>query len=257
VAQIDICKVGKTFDLGGTAAVQAIQELDFSIVEGEIFSLLGPSGCGKSTILEIVAGFVAPSRGAVIVDGKPVTKPGPDRTMVFQQPNLFPWLTVLDNVMFGPRVQGQRAKAAALKRARHLLDICGLGGFENKFPYQLSGGMRQRVAIVRALINQPRVLLMDEPFGALDAQTRLTMQEFLLAIWEELHPTIMFVTHDIDEALFIGSRVGVMSRRPGRMSLELEVPIPRPRNADMLTMPVFVDLKSRLLHELRSESGPH
>ena len=255
MAQIDICKVSKTFDLGGAAAVQAIQEVDFSIAKGEIFSLLGPSGCGKSTILEIVAGFVAPSTGAVIVDGKQVIKPGPDRTMVFQQPNLFPWLTVLDNVMFGPRVQGQRAKGAALKRARHLLDICGLGGFETKYTYQLSGGMRQRVAIVRALINEPRVLLMDEPFGALDAQTRLTMQELLLTIWEELRPTIMFVTHDIDEALFLGTHVGVMSRRPGRIKLQLEVPIARPRHTDVLTTPVFVDLKAQLLHELRSESA--
>jgi NitT/TauT family transport system ATP-binding protein len=254
VSQIDLRHVSKTFDLGGTAAVHALDDITFSVSQSEIFSLLGPSGCGKSTILEIIAGFVPPSAGGVIVDGVPVSKPGPDRTMVFQQPNLFPWLTVLDNVMFGPRVQGQPQRGAVLARARHLLDICGLGGFETKYPYQLSGGMRQRVAIVRALLNDPRVLLMDEPFGALDAQTRLTMQELLLTIWEELRPTIVFVTHDIEEALFLGSRIAMMSRRPGRMKLELEVPIGRPRNTEVLTMPAFVELKARLLHELRLES---
>jgi NitT/TauT family transport system ATP-binding protein len=254
MSEISVRQIGKVFDSGAGHRVQALEAIDFHVPDGQIFSIIGPSGCGKSTILEIVAGFVPPSAGSVLVAGSAVSAPGPDRTMVFQQPNLFPWLTVLGNVMFGPRVQGRRDMKAAIERARHLLDLCGLRGFEDRYPYQLSGGMRQRVAIVRALINEPRVLLMDEPFGALDAQTRLTMQELLLTIWQEFSPTILFVTHDIEEALFLGTRIGLMSRRPGRMKLDLTVPLGRPRTTEMLTDPAFVAMKARLLNELRTET---
>jgi NitT/TauT family transport system ATP-binding protein len=203
--------------------------------------------------LEIIAGFEKPSAGEIRVEGDAVAGPDPNRAMVFQQPNLFPWLTVMDNVLFGPRTRRRNTIPAARERARHLLDISGLSGFEGTYPYQLSGGMRQRVAIVRALMNNPRVLLMDEPFGALDAQTRLTMQELLLQIWNELKPTILFVTHDVDEAIFLGDRVGVMSARPGEMKLDISVPIARPRDIGVLIAPEFIELKARLLQELRQE----
>lgn len=253
---LEINNVDKTFGLSGDSSqkVVALEGIHFAIEQGEIYALLGPSGCGKSTILEIVAGFERPTRGAVLLDGKPIIGPDPDRAMVFQQPNLFPWLTVIDNVMFGPRVQRRRDIKSTVKRANFLLEICGLGGFEQRYPYQLSGGMRQRVAIVRVLMNNPRVLLMDEPFGALDALTRLTMQELLLTIWSELKPTIIFVTHDVDEALFLADRVGVMSRRPGRMKHEVRVDIGRPRDVDVLIKPTFTALKSMLIHELRNET---
>ncbi len=256
MAYLEITGVDKVFGTDGKPGqkILALEGINFAVEQGEIYALLGPSGCGKSTILEIVAGFERPTRGTVLFDGARITGPEPERAMVFQQPNLFPWLTVIDNVMFGPRVQGQSDMRAAAKRAGHLLEICGLGGFEKRYPYQLSGGMRQRVAIVRVLMNNPRVLLMDEPFGALDALTRLTMQELLLAIWGELKPTIIFVTHDVDEALFLADRVGVMSRRPGRMKREVRVEIGRPRDVDVMITPKFTALKSMLIHELRNEA---
>ncbi len=237
------------------ADVVALEGINVNVSHGEIYCLLGPSGCGKSTILEIVAGFESTSAGTVLVDGDPVTRPSPDRAVVFQQPQLFPWLSVLNNVLFGPTVQRRLNDGGALRRAEELLGLTGLEEFKHHHVYQLSGGMRQRVAIARALINQPKVLLMDEPFGALDAQTRVAMQELLLSIWSELKPTIVFVTHDVEEALFLGDRVGVMSTRPGRMRLEVTVPIARPRTIEELTSRVFVDLKARVLRELRAETA--
>jgi NitT/TauT family transport system ATP-binding protein len=239
---------------GNRPDVRAVERLDFEVGSGEIYCLLGPSGCGKSTVLEIIAGFESPSSGAVAVDGEIVAAPSSDRAVVFQQPQLFPWLTVMGNVLFGPTVQG-RMGGEALRRAHELLVATGLEEFQHHHVYQLSGGMRQRVAIVRALINRPRVLLMDEPFGALDAQTRMAMQELLLSIWTDLAPTIIFVTHDVEEALFLGDRVGVMSARPGRMKLEVEVPLGRPRTIDAITSPAFVELKGRILRELRVETA--
>jgi NitT/TauT family transport system ATP-binding protein len=242
---------------GNRADVRAVERLDFEVGSGEIYCLLGPSGCGKSTVLEIIAGFELPSSGTVAVEGEVVAAPSPDRAFVFQQPQLFPWLTVMGNVLFGPTVQRRIGEAEALRRAHELLVATGLEEFQHHHVYQLSGGMRQRVAIARALINRPRVLLMDEPFGALDAQTRMAMQELLLSISGDLAPTIIFVTHDVEEALFLGDRVGVMSPRPGRMKLEVQVSLGRPRTIDAITSSAFVELKARILRELRLETTQH
>jgi ABC-type nitrate/sulfonate/bicarbonate transport system ATPase subunit len=253
---IDVRDLRKVFPSTGRgrAEVVALDGLDFSVCRGEIYSLLGPSGCGKSTALDIIAGFETVSSGSVLIEGDAVTQPSPDRAVVFQEPQLFPWLTVMGNVLFGPRVQRHLDGSEAIRRADELLRATGLQEFKHHHVYQLSGGMRQRVAIARALINQPRVLLMDEPFGALDAQTRIAMQELLLSIWATFTPTILFVTHDVEEALFLGDRVGVMSTRPGRMELEVVVPIKRPRTIEDVTSTAFVELKARILRQLRVET---
>jgi sulfonate transport system ATP-binding protein len=229
----------------------AIARTSLEIAPGEFVSLVGPSGCGKSTLLNCVAGYVMPSEGSVTVDGVPVTKPGPDRGMVFQQYSLFPWKTILENVAFGPRVAG---KGDAHAVARTFLDMVGLSRFAKRYPGELSGGMQQRVGIARALANYPSVLLMDEPFGALDAQTRLMMQESLLRIWSEFRITVLFVTHDVDEALFLADRVLVMSAGPGRIIADLPVPLPRPRKPEIETEDAFIRLKRQCLEKIRAES---
>jgi sulfonate transport system ATP-binding protein len=245
-----IDRVAVTFGRGANQHT-AVAETSLDIAPGEFVCLLGPSGCGKSTILNCVAGYVAPSRGTVTVDGVPVTKPGPDRGMVFQQYSLFPWKTVLDNVAFGPRVAG---KADGEAIARTFLDMVGLSRFAKRYPGELSGGMQQRVGIARALANYPNVLLMDEPFGALDAQTRVMMQENLLRIWGEFGITVMFVTHDIDEALFLADRVLVMSASPGHIIADIVVPLARPRRAEIATEDSFIRLKRQCLEKIRAES---
>jgi len=206
----------------------AIDDVNVEVAEGEFVSILGPSGCGKSTLLYMVGGFVAPSAGAITVQGRPVTGPGPDRGPVFQEFALFPWKTVLENVMYGLRQQGvSRAEAEA--RARALLDMVHLKDFADFYPKELSGGMRQRVAIARTLAYQPQILLMDEPFGALDAHTRTVLQNELLGIWERDRKTVLFVTHGVDEAVFLSDRVVVMTRAPGRIKKVVEIDLPRPR----------------------------
>ena len=245
-----IDRVSVVFGRGANAHA-AVEETSLDITPGEFVCLLGPSGCGKSTLLNCVAGYVAPSRGTVTVDAEVITKPGPDRGMVFQQYSLFPWKTVLDNVAFGPRLAG-RADGEAI--ARTFLDMVGLARFAKRYPGELSGGMQQRVGIARALANYPRVLLMDEPFGALDAQTRLVMQEGLLRIWGEFGITVMFVTHDIDEALFLADRVLVMSASPGRIIADLSVPLGRPRSPALATEDAFIRLKRECLAQIRAES---
>ncbi len=247
-AVLRIEQVARTFP-GGTPALQAT---DLLVHENDFITILGPSGCGKSTLLRMVAGLDSPTAGSIALDGKPVAGPGADRGMVFQSYTLFPWLTVLQNVCFGLREKGLPvAEQHAI--AHPFIAKVGLTGFEHHYPKQLSGGMQQRVALARALANGPRILLMDEPFGALDHQTRELMQELLLGIWEEERKTVLFVTHDIDEAIFMGSRVVVMTARPGRIKCDVPVPLPHPRHYAMKTTPPFADLKGRLMDEIRIE----
>lgn len=233
--------------------VVALQNTSFSVLNNEFVTILGPSGCGKSTILKIIAGLEEPSSGRVLLDGKEIREPGSDRGMVFQSYTLFPWLTVQQNIEFGPLVAG-KSKAEATDICKHYLEKIGLTGFENAFPSNLSGGMKQRVAIARALANDPQVLLMDEPFGALDAQTRTVMQELLLSVWEESHKTILFVTHDVDEAIFMGDTIYVMTAHPGKIKARIDVPLKRPRVYEMKIDEVFVDLKKQALQLIREES---
>ena len=234
---------------GSTLALTAT---DLDVAENDFITILGPSGCGKSTLLRIVAGLDHPTGGEVRLDGQPVHGPGADRGMVFQSYTLFPWLNVLDNVCFGLRERGV-PRAEQLDTAHAFLAKVGLKGFDQHYPKQLSGGMQQRVAIARALANGPRMLLMDEPFGALDHQTRELMQELLLGIWEAERKTVLFVTHDIDEAVFMGSRVVVMSARPGRIKLDRPVDLPHPRHYSVKTSPAFAALKAELTEQVRVE----
>jgi ABC-type nitrate/sulfonate/bicarbonate transport system ATPase subunit len=240
----------------GGAPTVALQATDLDVAENDFITILGPSGCGKSTLLRIVAGLDQPSAGQVKLDGSTITGPGADRGMVFQSYTLFPWLSVRDNVCFGLRERGL-ARAEQLEIASSWLVKVGLAGFEQHYPKQLSGGMQQRVAIARALANHPRILLMDEPFGALDHQTRELMQELLLGIWEgddaSERKTVLFVTHDIDEAVFMGSRVVVMSARPGHIKLDLTVPLAHPRHYSIKTTPGFSQLKAELTEQVRVE----
>ncbi|MFE8071824.1 ABC transporter ATP-binding protein [Marinobacteraceae bacterium S3BR75-40.1] len=231
----------------------AVTGAHLDIEPGQFVCLLGPSGCGKSTLLNSVAGFVAPTSGQVILDNARVTGPGPDRGMVFQQHSLFPWKTVRENVAFGPRMAGA-GDSDAISTARTFLEIVGLAAFGKHYPAMLSGGMQQRVGIARALANYPSVLLMDEPFGALDAQTRSMMQENLLELWEEFGITVLFVTHDIDEAVYLADRVVVMSASPGRLIADIPVTLPRPRPMDIVTEPEFMAIKKRCLDLIRQET---
>ena len=244
--------VSRTFEVTGRAPTVALQATDLDVAENDFITILGPSGCGKSTLLRIVAGLDKQSSGEVLLDGKRIDGPGADRGMVFQSYTLFPWLTVRDNVCFGLRERGL-PRQQQLEIADAFLHKVGLRGFESHYPKQLSGGMQQRTALARALANNPRMLLMDEPFGALDHQTRELMQELLLGIWEKEKKTVLFVTHDIDEAVFMGSRVMVMSARPGRIKLDRPVPIAHPRHYSVKTTPEFADLKAELTEQVRTE----
>jgi NitT/TauT family transport system ATP-binding protein len=233
----------------GKTAVQALSGLDLDVRPGEFVSILGPSGCGKSTIIGAVAGFTPITQGELTVDGKRVAGPGPDRGVVFQAHTLFPWKTVQKNVEFGLKMRKvQRSERQST--ARDILGHVGLGDFSRHYPAQLSGGMQQRVSLARVLVNRPRVLLMDEPFCALDAQTRLSMQTLLLGLWQELRTTIVFVTHDVDEALFLSERVVVLTDRPGRVKAVIDVDLPRPRTTAALTSARFMSLKQRSLELL-------
>jgi NitT/TauT family transport system ATP-binding protein len=248
MSNIDISGLDKTY--ATTPPVSALQGVDLTIRSGEFVALLGPSGCGKSTLLNIIAGFEAPSLGGLTVNGQEIVQPAPERGVVFQEAALFPWLNVWDNVVFGPQVQGV-AKSVYEPRAKEMLKIMGLSAFESSLPVQLSGGMRQRVGIARVLTMGSKILLMDEPFGALDAQTRLSMQELLLKVWQQLKPTVVFVTHDIDEALFLADTVYVMSSRPGRIQARLDVPFERPRQLELTTSAAFNQMKLEILRQMR------
>ncbi len=253
MSQLSIQGVSRTFTSAKGVATQALLPVDFEVRENDFVTILGPSGCGKSTMLRIVAGLDSPTSGRVLLDGRPVEGPGADRGMVFQSYTLFPWLTIEHNIRFGLRERGM-PEAQQKERAAYFIAKVGLRGFEQHFPKQLSGGMQQRTAIARALANDPKILLMDEPFGALDNQTRVLMQELLLGIWESERKTVLFVTHDIDEAIFMANRVAVFSARPGRIKTELAVDLPHPRHYTIKTSPEFMDLKARLTEEIRAES---
>ena len=249
---IEVAGVSKEFAKNARTIV-ALQDIDLSVVEREFVALLGPSGCGKSTLLNMVAGFDHPTRGAVKVAGAQVREPSPERGVVFQEPALFPWMSVMQNVVFGPKTRGERAEAYR-PRAAQILEQMGLQGFEDSYPAELSGGMRQRVGIARVLMLDSRVMLMDEPFGALDAQTRSLMQELLLSVWERHHQTVLFVTHDIEEALLLADRVCVMTARPGRIKKSIEVTLPRPRALEITASPEFNALRLEVLALIREES---
>ena len=232
----------------------ALSDVTMEIAKSDFVCILGPSGCGKSTILNLVAGFEQPSSGAVLIDNRPITAPDRSRGMVFQQPLLFPWLNIIDNITFGPRMAGAPAKQYAAQAERYV-QLMGLTGFEKHYPYELSGGMQQRVALARAWISEPELFLMDEPFGALDAQTRLMMQELLLRVWERSRTTVMFVTHDIDEALFLADRIFIMTARPGRIKEHLVVDFERPRNYETIIFDErYIKLKQRVLQVIRGET---
>ena len=250
---LSIQGVSRTFVSPKGQTTQALLPVDFDVAENDFVTILGPSGCGKSTMLRIVAGLDHPTSGRVLLGGRPVEGPGADRGMVFQSYTLFPWLSIEQNIRFGLRERGM-PEAQQKERAAYFIAKVGLRGFEQHYPKQLSGGMQQRTAIARALANDPKILLMDEPFGALDNQTRVLMQELLLGIWEAERKTVLFVTHDIDEAIFMANRVAVFSARPGRIKTELAVDLPHPRHYTIKTSPEFMDLKARLTEEIRAES---
>lgn len=231
----------------------AVQSTSVEITPGEFVCILGPSGSGKSTLLNAVAGFVKPSTGTIKVDGDLVEKPGPERGMVFQQHSLFPWKTVLENITFGPRVS-ERGKGSITDQAETFIKMIGLSKYANSYPKELSGGMQQRVGIARALANYPSVLLMDEPFGALDSQTRAMMQDNLMKIWKEFGTTVLFVTHDVDEAIYLSDRVLIMSAGPGEIISDIAVPLPRPRGPDIITSSEYVKLRAECMEYIRAES---
>jgi NitT/TauT family transport system ATP-binding protein len=239
-AKLSIKALSKSF-----GDLEVLRDIDADIAHGEFISLVGPSGCGKTTLLRIVAGLEAASTGAVLLDGRAVRGPGGDRGFVFQSDNLLPWRSVLDNAMIGPEVAG-RAGPSEKRRTRDLLKLVGLEGFENYFPRQLSGGMRQRVNLARALAIDPQILVMDEPFSALDAQTREIMQTELMRIWEKGRKTVLFVTHQIDEAVFLSDRVLVLARRPGRVQETVEIALPRPRPLAVKRTAEFVAYVDRI-----------
>jgi NitT/TauT family transport system ATP-binding protein len=244
MSKLVIERVSRTF--GGKTETRALEQTNLEVQDNDFICILGPSGCGKSTLLRIVAGLDTPSTGRVLLDGQPVERPGPDRGMVFQSYTLFPWLTVRQNVLFGTR--------STEEKADRLIAQVGLRGFESHYPKMLSGGMQQRTALARALANDPKILLLDEPFGALDNQTRALMQELLLGIWEADRKTVLFVTHDIDEAIFMANRVAVMSARPGHIKSDVRIDLPHPRHYTMKTSPEFSRYKAQLTEEIRVEA---
>jgi len=250
--KLKIADITMKFRTRRGAEVLAVDNLSLAVADREFVSIVGPSGCGKSTLLRIVAGLVEPSSGQVLLNGRRIDGPGADRGMVFQSYTLFPWLTVQGNVEFGSRLKAL-AVARRAQVAREYIEMVGLAGFEHHYPKELSGGMMQRVAIARALANDPDVLLMDEPFGALDAQTRIIMQELLVGLWQRTPKTIIFITHDIDEAIFLSQRVYIMTARPGRIKQTLDVNLPYPRSLDVLTSVAFTAMKRAVLDSIKEE----
>ncbi len=253
MAKLHIDNVALRFLPKGGSPVTALENISLDVGEEEFSVIVGPSGCGKTSLLRLVAGLTQPSEGAIYLDGHAVTRPGKDRGMVFQSYTLFPWLRVEENVEFGLKIAGIEQAERKRIAQRYIAEV-GLEGFERAYPKQLSGGMMQRVALARALANDPEILLMDEPFGALDAQTRSLMQELLLKIWEHAHKTVLFITHDIDEAILLGDRVYVMTARPGRIKEKIEVDIARPRSVEVLTSDRFIAIKRRIMALIHEEA---
>jgi NitT/TauT family transport system ATP-binding protein len=241
---LDVQSLGRSFT-SDQGYVAALEDVSFQAHRREFMCVIGPSGCGKSTLIRILAGLDQPSSGQMLLDGKAVHGPGPDRGMVFQGYTLFPWRTVLENVMFGLEMRGLR-RTAAEQVALEWVEIVGLRRFANAYPHELSGGMKQRVAIARALANKPRILFMDEPFAALDAQTRAQMQSYLIQLWKQIDITIVFVTHDLDEAVYLADRILVLGAHPGHVRELVEVALPRPRSRAQLVSPLFVATKRHL-----------
>ena len=241
---LDVQKAGRIFS-SPKGDVEALRDIDVQVRSGEFISVIGQSGCGKSTFIRILAGLERTTSGQALLDGKQIDGPGPDRGMVFQSYTLFPWLTVKKNVMFGLEVAGEGPHGAE-ETAMQWLELVGLKKFANSYPHELSGGMKQRTSIARALANQPRILLMDEPFGALDAQTRAQMQAYLLEIWEHINTTILFITHDLEEAVYLADRILVLGANPGHVQEIIEVPVPRPRGPEQFISPEFLATKKRL-----------
>jgi ABC-type nitrate/sulfonate/bicarbonate transport system ATPase subunit len=236
-------------DNGG--GVQALRDIDFEVNDNEFVTIIGPSGCGKTTLLRIIAGLIPYNQGEVTIDGRPVTGPGPERAVVFQNFALMPWADVLTNVAFGLEIRGRTPEECRAK-AQDLIKVVGLEGFEKRLPKELSGGMQQRVGLARALAVNPRILLMDEPFGALDEQTRRLLQEELLRLWEQERKTVVFITHSMEEAVMLGDRVMLMTPRPGRVKEMIAVPLQRPRSRDVEKSSAFVDVKEYLWEQLRA-----
>lgn len=252
---LEVERLGRRF-AGDSGPVDALRDISFRVHRREFVCVIGPSGCGKSTLIRMLAGLDEPSSGRVLLDGRSVSGPGPDRGMVFQGYTLFPWLTVLKNVLFGLEMQG-RSGAGAEAEARQWIELVGLAKFADHYPNQLSGGMRQRVAIARALAPSPRVLLMDEPFGALDAQTRAQMQTHLLEIWRNVDVTILFITHDLDEAILLADRILVLKVHPGEINEIIEVPVPRPRSLDQQQSTEFQATRRRLDELIHPAASVH
>jgi NitT/TauT family transport system ATP-binding protein len=253
MARLHINDVALRFGPKRGNEVTALERISLDVADQEFAVIVGPSGCGKTSLLRLVAGLIEPTEGSITLDGTLVTGPGPDRGMVFQSYTLFPWLTVRHNVEFGLKIAGVPPAERARVASRFIMQV-GLEGFEDAYPKHLSGGMMQRVALARALANDPAILLMDEPFGALDSQTRSLMQELLLGLWQNAHKTVLFITHDIDEAILLGDRVHVMTARPGRIKECIEVKIARPRSADTLTSAEFIAIKRRIMALIHDEA---
>jgi NitT/TauT family transport system ATP-binding protein len=252
MSKLSMRKVRLAFPRRGQAPLIALDDIDIAVPDKQFAVIVGPSGCGKSSLLYLVAGLTEPSGGELLLDGRRIEGSGRDRGMVFQSYTLFPWLTVRGNVAFGLRLRGVADAEVRATVDRYIREV-GLNGFEDAYPKQLSGGMMQRVALARAMANDPEILLMDEPFGALDSQTRLVMQQLLLRVWEHEYKTVLFVTHDIDEAIFLGDRVFVMTARPGRIKEEIAVDLPRPRAATVTMSAQFLAIKQRILGLLQEE----
>ncbi len=233
--------------------VRALDEISLIVPDGQFACIVGPSGCGKSTLLSIAAGLVMPTQGEVLVDGIPASEPGPDRGMVFQSYSLYPWLSVRRNIEFGLEIK-RTPREERQRQSSELIHLMKLDGFADAYPKALSGGMKQRAAIARAIANDPQILLMDEPFGALDALTRQVMQEMLTDIWQRFRKTVLFVTHDIDEAIFLGDVIYIMTNRPGRIRTTLQVDLPRPRSFDMVSAPHFAELRNQVVGVIHEES---